>query len=169
MARLFFALWPDPQAAAQLARLSAEVALVAEGKPVPAAKIHLTLAFLGEVPDERRAAAVAAASGVRFAPLEVRLDCVGSFRAAQVAWAGSLAPDPALVALQATLARNLAAAGFALEERAFTPHLTLARRTRRRLPRATIPAIAWQADAFALVRSAPGTGEYSNLEVFGPG
>ena len=54
MARLFFALWPDASARDALAKLALDVTAVTQGRAVPAAKIHLTLAFLGEVVDERR-------------------------------------------------------------------------------------------------------------------
>jgi len=169
MARLFFAVWPDPGAAARLASLAGDLAGVCAGKPVPGEKIHLTLAFLGETTPERAAAAIEAARGVRFAPFGLGLDSVGSFRAARVAWAGSLEPQPGLAALQADLATRLRAAGFALEERPFSAHATLARRAMRAVPRARIEPVAWTVDAFALVRSETGTGRYQEVERFAPG
>ena len=163
MPRLFFALWPDEAARRKLEALARDVALVAEGKPVPAEKIHLTLAFLGEVPAERGAAAIEAAQATRGAPFALALDRVGSFRKAKVAWAGASQPPSELVALQAALAANLAARGFALEERAFAPHLTLARKIARPLPPAAIAPIAMHALALALVVS-EGTGRYTTLQ-----
>jgi RNA 2',3'-cyclic 3'-phosphodiesterase len=58
--------------------------------------------------------------------------------------------------LQAALAQGLAARGFALDERPFAPHLTLARKTGARLPPARIEPIAWDVREFALVRSRAG-------------
>jgi 2'-5' RNA ligase len=169
MARLFFAVWPDARAAARLASLAGDLALVSGGKPVPAAKIHLTLAFLGETGPERAAAATEAARAVRFAPFGLAIDSVGSFRAARVAWAGSLAPQPGLEALQADLTARLRAARFALEERPFAAHATLARRAMRAVPRARIEPVAWTVDAFTLVRSETGAGRYEVVETFAPG
>lgn len=169
MARLFFAVWPDAGAAARLAALAGEVAIVCGGKPVPAGKIHLTLAFLGETAPDRALEAVEVARAVRFAPLGLVLDSVGSFRAARVAWAGSLAPQIGLEALQADLAARLRAAGFALEDRPFATHVTLSRRVLRAVPRARIDPIAWTVDAFTLVRSETGTGRYEVVESFVPG
>jgi RNA 2',3'-cyclic 3'-phosphodiesterase len=169
MARLFFAVWPDAGAAARLSALAGDVARVSGGKAVPAAKIHLTLAFLGEIVPDRALAAIEAARGVRFAPFALTLDSVGSFRAARVAWAGSLAPQPALEMLQADLAVRLRAAEFALEERPFSAHATLARRAMRAVPRARIEPVAWTVDAFTLVRSETGTGRYEVVETFPPG
>ena len=162
MARLFFAVWPG-EAAAPLARLAADLAVVAEGRAVPREKIHLTLAFLGEVPAARLDGAREAGAGVRFERFAFALDRVGSFRGARVAWAGSARMPEPLAALQSALAARLLAMGFVLEERPFAPHATLARRTRKPVPEAAIPAIDWRVDAFTLVRSGGGDGRYEVL------
>ncbi len=167
MARLFFAIWPPDGVRVKLARLAEDVAVVAEGRPVPAAKIHLTLAFLGEVDEARSGAAIHAARAVRPTASGLVLDRVGSFRQAHVAWAGCAQCDARLAALQGALCARLREASFTLEERAFAPHVTLARRTRRPVPRASIGPIAWEAAGFALVRALPGSGDYENVEIFG--
>ena len=163
MARLFFAVWPDALAAAALATLARQVAGVCGGRPVPAEKLHLTLAFLGEVVAERATDLVGCA-GFRARRFRLELDRVGAFRKAGVAWAGPSTPPPELIALQEKLSARLGASGFALEEREYTPHLTLARRVERKLPAASIEPVAWEADAFTLVRSETGTGRYTVVE-----
>ena len=163
MARLFFAVWPDAAAAAALEKLAREVAEVAGGKPVRGAKLHLTLAFLGEV-DAARMEALADCARLRAHAFRLELDQVGAFRRARVAWAGASAPPPALLDLQEKLASRLAKAGFTLEEREYTPHVTLARRIDRPLPRASIPALAWKTQELTLVRSETGTGRYTVME-----
>ena len=162
MARLFFALWPDAAAADALARLARDLGPRVGGKPVPATKIHLTLAFLGEVAERAGAAAVPVA-GRAFV---ISVDCVGAFRGARVAWAGIAQPPAALVDLQSRLAAQLRAAGFELEDRPFVPHLTLARRIAAPLPRVAIAPIGWQAREVALMRSEAGTGRYTRLETW---
>ena len=161
MPRLFFALWPDAAAAEALARLARDLAPRVGGKPVPESKIHLTLAFLGEVAAER--AAAVPVEGRAFA---VSIDCMGAFRGARVAWAGIAAPPAALVDLQSRLAGQLRAGGFELEDRPFVPHLTLARRIAAPLPRQAIAPIGWQVREVALMRSEAGTGRYSRLEAW---
>ena len=52
MPRLFFALWPDGPARAVLAGHAARLARLARGRAVPAARLHLTLVFLGAVAPE---------------------------------------------------------------------------------------------------------------------
>jgi 2'-5' RNA ligase len=163
MARLFFALWPDEAARAALAAKSKEIARRCAGRPVPAANLHLTLAFLGEVdpgaiPALRRAAQPAAQ-----APFELALDQLGAFARAGVAWAGCLRPPPELIALQAGLAKRIREAGFAPDERAFAAHLTLARRIRQPLAPEAMEAVRWPVGSFALVESVRGEGAYRTL------
>ena len=162
--RLFFALWPDEAAARALEVLALALADVAGGKPVPREKIHLTLAFLGEVPGDRVESASAAGAQARGAAFPFRLDEVGSFRRAGVAWAGCRRAPAGLVSLRSDLAASLAARGFTLEERAFAPHITLARRIRKPVPPAPAEAIAWRVRELTLVRSETGTGRYAVME-----
>ena len=164
MARLFFALWPQAAAAAALGELAASLAREAEGKPVPESKIHLTLAFLGEVDCARRDAAQAIAAGLHARAFAAMVDCVGSFRGARVAWAGMTQPPEELARLQRDLESRLRESGFALDERPFVAHVTLARRIGRAVARRAIAPIAWDARALALMRSETGTGRYSILE-----
>ena len=158
--RLFFALWPDPPATAALAAAAAELAALAGGKAVPVAKIHLTLAFLGDVGDDRLEAVRSAASRLRCQAFDVALDQAGSFRGARVAWIGSLKPARGLVELHAALAGELAACGFPAEERPYTPHATVARKITRQVERRAIPPIEWRARELSLVRSELGKGSY---------
>jgi 2'-5' RNA ligase len=160
MVRLFFALWPPDAARAALARLALETAERTGGRAVPAAKIHLTLAFLGDVAVERAAAASAAADRVEGEAFSATFDRLGTFARAEVAWAGASQPPVPLEALAAALAARLREAGFALEERAFAAHVTLARRIRRKLDDVPIDPVAWDAKAFALVESDRRTGRY---------
>jgi 2'-5' RNA ligase len=164
MARLFFALWPDAGARDALAKLALDVGAVAQGKPVPAAKIHLTLAFLGEVAQERGGALAQAAQSSRGRAFEVVLDRVGSFSKARAAWAAPSQVPEMLVAVQRQLEERLRAQGFRLEEREFRAHVTLARSTRAAVPLASIAPIAMRCDAVALVRTEAGTGSYTTLE-----
>ena len=164
MARHFFALWPDEAAAKALAEVAAALAMRAQGRPVPAAKLHLTLAFLGEIDADRARAASQAGAMVRLSGFNMVLDCVGSFRPAQVAWAGCTRVPPELACLHAGLAGELLSRGFPLEDRPFAPHVTLARRISKAVPREPMPPLEWKAREITLVRSEAGTGRYDVLE-----
>jgi len=162
--RLFFALWPTEGARTKLAALAALAARDTQGRPVPAEKLHVTLAFLGEVAPERIDSARDAASRVSGNGFRLAFDRVGSFRDARVAWAGCARTPPALADLQRGLAGELERAGFAPEERRYTPHITLARRTRRELAPGPVDAIAWTVRQYALVRTDFGKGTYTVLK-----
>jgi 2'-5' RNA ligase len=91
--------------------------------------IHLTLKFLGQVPDQSisqicRLTEETAKSHMAF---EIRVQGLGTFgRPPRVLWAG-IEDCPALVALQKDLEERLEKAGWPREERAFSAHLTLCR------------------------------------------
>ena len=164
MARLFFALWPDEAAGQALAKVAAALAARAQGRPVPAAKIHLTLAFLGEITADRAREAHQVAAIRRSSGFNMVLDCVGSFGPAQVAWAGCTRVPPELASLHAGLAGELRSRGFTLEDRPFAPHVTLARRISKVVAREPMPPLEWKAREITLVRSEAGTGRYDVLE-----
>lgn len=163
MQRHFFAIWPDAGAARALERLSLDLARACGGRAVAAERIHLTLVFLGEVEPERIEAVKSAGGAVLGPPFDVALDCVGSFRGARVAWAGSREPSAELLALHSRLAAELRARGFALEARPFAPHLTLVRRLGKAVVPTPIEPIEWRARELALVASDLGAGRYSNV------
>ena len=154
---MFFAIWPDAAAAAALAELAQVLAQPLQARPTAAEKIHLTLAFLGEVAEQDVERVIEAGDAVRGEGFELVLDHVGSFRKARVAWAGSERPPAALLALNAALRDALTRLALPVEERDFAPHVTLARKVVRALPRTALPRpISWRADAFSLVKSAGG-------------
>jgi len=90
---------------------------------------HLTLVFLGEtspdrVPDIRRAMDGCAPGAIR-----LRIGPPGCFRRREgdILWR-RIEADAALTQLHRDLSAHLRRVGFSLEERRYTPHLTLARR-----------------------------------------
>lgn len=94
-------------------------------------QLHFTLAFLGEQPESALARACEAAQGARdLPPFELAIAGRGAFPGMsrpRVLWLGVGEGGAALSAVAAKLAAGLRERGFALEERAFRPHLTLGR------------------------------------------
>lgn len=92
-------------------------------------QLHLTLRFIGEV-DRHRAGDVHAALGaVHQPPFELVLNGIGAFERrgfADAVWAG-VAPHAPLRALHKKVDAALARVGVAPDERAYLPHITLAR------------------------------------------
>jgi 2'-5' RNA ligase len=136
--RLFVALEPPEPVRRRLAALADELRRAAgraagEVRWVPAENVHLTLQFLGAVPEERVAAVEAAlrdAAATAGRPLSLAVHGAGGFpnaRRPRVVWAGLEGDVAPLAALVAELGRRLAKLGFPPEERPFAPHLTLGR------------------------------------------
>jgi 2'-5' RNA ligase len=149
---VFFALVPPPELAQSLGTLARDVARRAHGRPVPAENVHLTLAFVGAWPHARLPALLDAGGRLGGVPIELRLDTLGGFRRAGVAWIGAATTSP-LAALAASLAAALASAGVALEDRPLAPHVTLARKCRGPYPDERVAPLAWTADAVTLLES----------------
>jgi 2'-5' RNA ligase len=135
--RLFVALEPPEPVRRRLAAVADELRRAAgragdEVRWVRPENVHLTLQFLGAVPEERVAAVEAAlrdaAAGGR--PLSLSLHGAGGFpnaRRPRVLWAGLEGDLAPLAALAADLGARLAKLGFPPEDRPFSPHLTLGR------------------------------------------
>lgn len=158
--RLFFAFWPDAEAAQQLACLAREQALRWGGKASRRDSLHLTLAFLGELPQEALPQLMACAHRLVWTAFDLRLDCLNGWPGQRLLWAGCRHVPPALGDLAARLRRGLGDAGLAPAEAApdFVPHLTLVRRLRENPPpQRLLPeqVASWRCSRFCLVESVP--------------
>jgi RNA 2',3'-cyclic 3'-phosphodiesterase len=122
---------------------------------------HMTLAFLGDVPDNELNTvcnAVAEAS-LPFSCFELRLEGVGAFpnpMRPRVLWSGLTTVDlTPLFDLQKTIAKRVTDAGYRPDDQRFTPHVTLGRiRSHRRdqvaldLTSILQPYVTWSAGTF---------------------
>jgi 2'-5' RNA ligase len=92
---------------------------------------HLTLVFIGNVEDARVPAVVDAVSAdIDLSAIDVTFEGAGAFPprgAPRVLWIGVGSGARELVELQRVVASRIATLGLRLEDRAFHPHLTLAR------------------------------------------
>jgi len=156
--RLFFALWPSEAVRARLHQRMQ--ALGIRGRAVSVSNLHLTLVFLGACADETRAAAIAAAARVTFAPFRLTLDRLGYFARARVLWLGPDRTPCPLQALVTALRGELAAAGV-IEEgqdkqtKAFRAHVTLARKAAPPAELGLVEPVEWPVCAFELMESVP--------------
>lgn len=151
--RLFFALWPDGRIRERLAALAADLPLRG-GRRVRPENLHLTLAFLGEVPAAQAACLEAAAAGVRAAPFELVLDRLGGFGRTRVVWLGCRHQPEPLLALVRALNQALAeGCGYLPEARPFAAHLTVARRARHPPRPQDVGPVPWPVSEFVLVES----------------
>ena len=170
-ARVFFALWPPPEVARQLSAVADAFAKSAGGRATRQETIHLTLAFIGDVPLERLPDLQRAARKVRAEAFDLTLDQFGLWRHNRIFWAGCSVLPPALAELSAALVAELQAAGFNVANagRSFTPHVTLVRKVvglDAALSRCA--PLAWGCGKFVLVRStlSAGGSSYQTLAEF---
>lgn len=128
------------------------------------ADYHLTLKFLGDA-DTKQTERVKSALFViaqRHLPFRLRLQGFGAFgppAAPSVLWSGVSGDMSLLEALQQDAEREMRKLGFPAENRAYRPHITLARRYkgpapfRRELLPQPGPDAEWSADRIVLYRS----------------
>jgi 2'-5' RNA ligase len=170
---LFVAAYPPEAACAHLAAAVDGLAVgraAAEGvnaRLAPRSNWHVTLAFLGEVPDERlddvRAALAGAVTRWRAqqTPPRLRLGGGGRFGRGRftVLWVGLVGDVDPLAALAAAVRKDLKRARLPYDPKPFRPHLTLARPGDRVDVREDVEALKayegppWTVDAVRLVRS----------------
>lgn len=140
--RLFVAIYPSPEAVAHLAQRVGSLALGAARPPgqsvrlVGAERWHITLAFLGDIPDDRedavRDAVAAAAARWPAHGTRPRIGLGGGGRFAgksgsTVVWIGMRGDVDAVRDLAAGTRRELRSAHVPFDAKAFRPHVTLAR------------------------------------------
>jgi len=131
--RSFVAVELPEAVKAALTRLQEEVKTGGGGvKWVEPRGIHLTLKFLGYADEAKVPALVQALTGAceGFGSLEVALSGLGVFPSPsrpRVAWVGLSGGVETLLRLQEGVEKVLSPFGFPREDRAFTPHLTIAR------------------------------------------
>ena len=127
--RLFIALPLPPEIASAAAALLPELPGLRRVRPD---LFHLTLAFLGSVPDERLADVVAACGEAASAqvPFDIALDRAGRFPeggAPRVVWLGMGEGANESANLAAAVCRALTARSLPFDDKPFRPHVTLAR------------------------------------------
>ena len=128
--RIFIGIDLDEDIRSKISRFLEGVSPFApEARWVRPESLHITLKFIGEQKPEQVEAITQKLRRIEWRPFEIRLSGYGFFPTAQaprVFWIGIQAgPDSAKLALDIDSA--MAELGIPREERAFSPHLTLAR------------------------------------------
>lgn len=154
MLRLFLALPCPSGIAAQIDAWRQDQHFA--GRPVPTANLHVTLAFLGLVPESRlqRLQRVPPRLALADLAFDLHLDRLDCWDEGLLHLAPSQPPQ-ALLKLASALQQQLQLDGFSLEPRPYRPHLTLARDSRPAELR-TPPSFAWHVDQLHLYQSAGG-------------
>ena len=140
--------------------------------------LHVTLKFIGEIPEARVAAIDSALATIQWSSFRVVVRGIGFFpnsRSARVFWVG-LESAP-LGGLAGEVDRRMQALGFEKEARPFRPHLTLARARDIRIDSSLVVASekfarhdfgSFEADRFYLLQSTltPSGAVYNKLKQY---
>lgn len=167
--RIFFAIWPDNDAQKRLAGLAKQLRLesLCGGRKIKAENIHLTLVFVGKVnPDSLKALYDA---GDRINQLsspafDLVIDEIRYWKHNHIVYLAPGKVPHELVNLEKALRDAISTAGFSLEQRAYTPHITLMRNALcQALPELAEP-IPWRVREWTMIKSE----QTSNGSVYTP-
>lgn len=167
--RLFFALWPQPALRALLAQHMQAWRFTPPAKPTLPDKLHLTLLFMDGVPEARLQDLVGIGAKVASATraLTLHLDQAAVWPQGGIAHLAAGHLPRGLLALRTALVQAVEQAGIGCDQRAFRPHVTLARHAQAsHAPQAFAP-IAWPVAELSLVQSMLGSGRYAVLDRWG--
>jgi 2'-5' RNA ligase len=167
--RLFFALWPTDAVRAQLAAAAQSYAEL--GRAIAARNLHVTVAFLGAVPEERLDHVVEIARATQKLTLDgkfmLHLDRLEFWRRSSLVALTATQVPPELLKIVDGLRAGLRERGFQLQEHdTFRPHVTLVRDVARGPAAAAVTPVQWPVESFALVESQVGQrgSQYSVLD-----
>lgn len=125
--RCFVACWPDDATRAQLDQVARDAHSRHPGaRRVCGDNLHLTLAFIGELPSPTVYEVARVMRDVSIEPFEWRIDHVGRFDRAHVLWAGGH-PEPRLEQLAESVRSQLKTLQIRFDEKRFVAHVTLLR------------------------------------------
>lgn len=173
--RLFYALVPSEAEKQNILRWQENLETASEsGRFPPTENLHMTLQFLGEIPPERvkTLKEILTATAGNYRPFSITLDSYAWFqgKGQERLWylTGS-SPEAAEVSRE--LGKALAENGFLVEDRAFIPHITLARRCKlknRGIPKEAEP-VSVQVQRLWLMESRQIRGSVVYVPVFHAG
>lgn len=150
-ARLFLALWPDETVRAQLTAWRDGWNWPKGATPVRTHRLHMTLHFIGDVPEER-IDEVGDALQAPFSPFELALGRNALWPHGVAVLEPSRTPVE-LTDLHRELGERLQSLALPVDARSYKPHVTLARRAGSATVAADGPAISWRVEHYALMRS----------------
>lgn len=122
-------------------------------RPVKSNQLHLTLKFLGEVPESRIASIKQAIQSIDFPSFNISLEGIGCFpnlNYIRVVWIGITEGSDNLKQLANMIEERLNPIGFPREKRGFSPHLTLARIKKLRSNKNQLTAIVRDSKAIPI-------------------
>lgn len=149
--RLFFALWPD---AALRDRISDwQQRSLSHGSLEPSLRLHLTLAFLGNVNEQQHQQVINLSNTIVAPAMSFSLNRIGYFERPQIVWLGPDRPPQKLLQLHEQIGLIAKACGLPCHENTYTPHVTLARQAPALAAPLHCPPMQWHVREYCLVES----------------
>ena len=164
--RLFFALWPDHRQRDRMRDFISPLAKEIEGRAIDRRNWHITLAYIGEFPEQLIPALQHAASAIVVEPFRLRFDRLEFWPRPKVASVVSRTVPSELQTLVQALNGVLLKAGIVVEERTYRPHITVVRNARPFEPLRLAQSAEIEWDNFRLIESVsqPGGAVYSPID-----
>jgi len=153
--RLFFALWPDEAVRTSLARIVEALKQTNTARWVKPENLHITLAFLGGVDEDRLPLINRVADSVVGQSFELNLDRIEFWPRSEIICLSPTRAPEGLKSLANSLIAELGRVGFAMENRPYRAHLTLARKGRPGCLSSQVldHPICWNVSSFSLIES----------------
>lgn len=127
--------------------------------------LHLTIVFIGETSREKDIIRII--KELQYPTFSLSLNKIGKFAHSRgdVYWAG-LAHSAPLFALNSAITSKLIGGGFNLEQRPFTPHITLGRKVVARNPKVEIPKSTFEVSQIELMQSQNENGKLQYITLY---
>ena len=156
--RVFFALWPDNRQRDRLRDVINSVARTVEGRAVDRRNWHVTLAYIGDYPEDQVPDLLDRAKQIQVEPFQLGFDRLEFWPRPKIACLIAPTVPAEMESLVTTLNSLIQDIGVVHEDRTYRPHITVSRNARtfpteRLAQRATIE---WS--SFELVESVPAPG-----------
>ncbi len=164
--KLFFALWPDQRQQEALRNTISPIARLVEGNAVVRGNWHVTLVFVGQLPEERIAELIAAAAAIEVEPFRLRFDRLTFWQRPRIACLQAISVPPSLQRLVEQLNEALSGLGVEPKMETYRPHITAVRKARSFEPIVLARPLELQWSGFELIESIslPGGVQYCPLK-----
>ena len=150
--RLFLACWPDQSMQELLYDIAERLQIKHGGRRTERENIHLTLVFLGMVPQQKEQQLRQQLRLLDIKQFDLELDQTGSFTHCRINWIGPSIVPQGLQELHSVLNRISHELGFHTEERRYRPHISLLRNSHSETGR-TIKPVQWKVNRYCLIES----------------
>ncbi|MCK9505325.1 MAG: RNA 2',3'-cyclic phosphodiesterase [Porticoccaceae bacterium] len=150
--RVFFALQPDDRVRQTIAAVTSALPLCG-AKIIAEANLHLTLGFLGAVPESRLHNIISAAAGIPFTEFSLHIDRIGWWQKPAVLWLGCCHPPEPLITLAANIRKLAQGQEIPAINQRFELHITIAKKVAEPVANFSFAPIHWHCDSFCLLES----------------